>query len=86
VKKVANIPALFLLKFYKYGISPFLPSVCRFEPTCSNYAIQCFQTHSFFKALFFTAKRLFRCHPLCEGGFDPAPEASAANGRRVNLN
>lgn len=71
-----------LLKIYKKFLSPFqyvfkvcfgLSCECRFYPTCSEYAHQCFQRYSFFKALYFTLKRLCRCHPLCSGGYDPVP-------------
>ena len=46
---------------------------CRFYPTCSEYAHQCFQKYSFFKASWLSIKRLCRCHPLCSGGHDPIP-------------
>lgn len=62
-----------LIKFYKLFISPFLGSNCRFYPTCSTYAIECFEKHPVHKASFLTAKRICRCHPFNEGGDDPVP-------------
>ena len=65
---------LLILKGYKKFISPFLPSACRFEPTCSVYMYQAIQKKGILKGLYLGVKRIFRCHPFCEGGFDPVPE------------
>ncbi|MBF0104985.1 MAG: membrane protein insertion efficiency factor YidD [Deltaproteobacteria bacterium] len=69
---------LSLLKLYRYCISPLLPRACRFEPSCSLYAMGCFKKFSFFKALSLTLKRIARCHPFCDGGYDPVPEETPA--------
>jgi len=70
------------LVLYKRFVSPLqyvlkvcfgLSCECRFYPTCSDYALQCFQRYSLFKASWLTIKRLCRCHPLCAGGYDPVP-------------
>jgi putative membrane protein insertion efficiency factor len=74
VPSIPNQAALLFIKIYKKGVSPFLPQACRFMPSCSAYARGCFERHGFLKALFLSAKRLMRCHPLCAGGFDPVPE------------
>ncbi len=63
--------ATILIKAYKYLISPILPSSCRFYPSCSEYALEAFNKYGFFKGLWLTVKRIGRCHPLCEGGYDP---------------
>jgi uncharacterized protein len=68
-----NRLALLLLNVYRTAISPGLPKVCRFQPTCSTYAVQAFQTYSFLKALRLTTLRLLKCHPLHRGGYDPLP-------------
>lgn len=65
--------ALLLLKFYKLFISPCLPRACRFEPTCSVYMYQAIRKKGLLRGLFLGAKRLMRCHPFCDGGFDPVP-------------
>lgn len=61
-----------IIRFYQMGISPFIPPRCRFQPTCSNYAIQCFQKYSTIVALKKTIKRIAKCHPFHPGGNDPA--------------
>ncbi len=62
------------LRGYKRFVSPFLPPACRFEPTCSVYARECFERFGFFRALWLTVRRVGRCHPFHPGGFDPAPQ------------
>ena len=62
---------------YKKWISPLLPASCRFEPTCSVYAMGCVQRFGLAKAAYLTLKRLTRCHPFHPGGFDPVPEPEA---------
>lgn len=63
---------------YRWLISPFLRPSCRFEPTCSRYAIHAIEYHGLRKGLWLAAKRIFRCHPIkCLGGssgYDPVPE------------
>lgn len=46
---------------------------CRFTPTCSNYAKECFQKFNIFKAIFLSIYRIIRCNPLSKGGYDPVP-------------
>ena len=70
-------PILFLLigaiKIYKLFLSPLLPSSCRFYPTCSSYAIAALKKHGIAKGLFLATKRVLRCNPFCNGGYDPVP-------------
>ncbi|MEJ2108667.1 MAG: membrane protein insertion efficiency factor YidD [Acidobacteriota bacterium] len=65
---------LMLLRGYKRYLSPFLPSACRFEPTCSVYMYQAIQNKGLVKGLYWGVRRLLRCHPFCAGGFDPVPK------------
>jgi len=65
---------LIILKIYKKFISPFFPPACRFEPTCSVYMYQAIQSKGILKGLYWGIKRILRCHPFCEGGFDPVPK------------
>lgn len=60
-----------MLRFYKRWISPCLPSACRFYPTCSEYMMEAIERHGVARGLGLGARRLLRCHPFCEGGFDP---------------
>jgi uncharacterized protein len=64
---------LAVLKIYKHYISRWLPRACRFEPTCSVYVYQAIQKKGLVRGIFLGAKRLLRCHPFCNGGFDPVP-------------
>lgn len=50
-----------------------LPRRCRYYPTCSQYAIEALQTYGFIHGLWLTIYRVGRCHPWCEGGYDPVP-------------
>lgn len=58
---------------YQKVISPYLPSCCRFTPSCSNYALEAYRKHGLFRGSILTAWRLLRCQPFCRGGWDPVP-------------
>jgi putative membrane protein insertion efficiency factor len=62
-----------LIKGYQLVLSPWLGRSCRFTPTCSQYGIDALESHGTLTALWLTARRLLRCHPWCEGGYDPVP-------------
>ncbi|MCL2805005.1 MAG: membrane protein insertion efficiency factor YidD [Treponema sp.] len=66
--------ALFLIKFYKYAISPHFPQVCRYYPSCSTYAYDAVNKYGFLRGCFMAVKRILRCHPFHAGGYDPVPE------------
>jgi putative membrane protein insertion efficiency factor len=57
-----------------------LPRVCRFEPTCSNYAIGAIREHGMLRGLALAIWRVLRCNPLSAGGMDPVPRRSSENG------
>jgi uncharacterized protein len=61
------------LRFYKLAISPFLPPMCRFHPTCSEYAGEAIGKYGAIKGIWMATKRLLRCQPFCQGGYDPVP-------------
>lgn len=67
-----------LVRGYRLLLSPWLGSSCRFEPTCSVYALQALQGHGAAAGSYLTLRRLARCHPFCEGGHDPVPETLPA--------
>ncbi len=62
-----------LVKGYRYFLSPWLGSACRFEPTCSLYALDALDRHGALAGSYLTGRRLLRCHPWCPGGPDPVP-------------
>lgn len=62
-----------LVKGYRFFLSPWLGSACRFEPTCSLYALQALDRHGALGGGYLSARRLLRCHPWCQGGLDPVP-------------
>ena len=65
------------IKFYRFFLSPLFPPSCRFEPTCSRYAIEAIETHGALKGMGLALRRLSRCHPISwlggSSGFDPVP-------------
>jgi len=60
-----------LIKGYRRFVSPMLPPVCRFTPSCSLYTLQAIEKYGLLKGGFMGARRLLRCHPFSKGGFDP---------------
>ena len=62
-----------LIDSYQKGISPNNPPRCRFTPTCSQYAKECYQKFGFVKASLLVTKRLLKCNPLFKPGYDPVP-------------
>jgi uncharacterized protein len=64
-----------LVRGYRLLLSPWLGSSCRFEPTCSMYALQALELHGAARGGYLTLRRLARCHPWCAGGHDPVPPA-----------
>jgi putative membrane protein insertion efficiency factor len=64
-----------LVRGYRLLLSPWLGSSCRFEPTCSAYALQALELHGAARGSYLTLRRLARCHPWCAGGQDPVPPA-----------
>ena len=64
---------LFIIEFYRRYISPLFPPSCRFQPTCSQYAIEAIDRFGAIKGSYLAIKRILRCHPFCKGGYDPIP-------------
>ncbi len=76
-RRIAAAP----IRAYKYLISPMLPQACRFEPTCSRYALEAIETHGALKGLWLGVRRILRCHPITwlggGPGYDPVPPAKS---------
>ena len=73
VSKALAWPLIQLLRFYRVGISPWLGGNCRYDPTCSDYAIEALQTRGVLVGTWLAAKRIGRCHPWGGSGYDPVP-------------
>lgn len=69
-----------LIRGYQLLLSPVLPAGCRFVPSCSAYAIEAIDRFGALKGSALAARRILRCHPWHEGGFDPVPEPCAGHG------
>lgn len=73
------------IRLYKYAVSPFLAPSCRFEPTCSRYAMEAIETHGALKGLALAVRRILKCHPITwlggSAGYDPVPPAAASRAR-----
>ena len=66
-------PLIGLVKLYRLTISPWLGMNCRFQPTCSSYAIEALQVHGVVKGGWLAIRRIGRCHPWGGSGYDPVP-------------
>ncbi|HXV73386.1 MAG TPA: membrane protein insertion efficiency factor YidD [Sphingomonadales bacterium] len=62
-----------LVRGYQAGVSPYLPVSCRYQPTCSQYALEALEIHGGLKGTWLAIKRVGRCHPWGGQGFDPVP-------------
>ena len=63
-----------LIRGYQLAISPLFGPRCRFYPSCSHYAKEAIETHGAMRGTWLSVKRISRCHPLNDGGFDPVPK------------
>ena len=61
------------IRFYRKGISPLKPPVCRFYPSCSQYGLEAIERYGAAKGSWLLLRRVLRCHPFSRGGFDPVP-------------
>ena len=73
MREIIISPFIFLIKLYQKIISPALGVNCRFNPTCSNYAIKSLKKHGLFKGLYYAIIRISKCHPWGKSGDDPVP-------------
>jgi len=64
-----------IIRIYQLTLSPYLGGQCRFQPTCSAYAMEAIGRHGMIKGTFLSLRRISRCHPLHRGGYDPVPKS-----------
>ena len=70
---------------YRYLLKPWLGNACRFEPSCSQYALDALRRHGAVAGGSLAAGRLLRCHPWCDGGLDPVPRRAPGLFTRLGL-
>lgn len=76
IKTLLATPVILIIKLYQIIISPLLGSNCRYQPTCSQYSVQALEQWGIFYGLFLSLKRIVRCHPWGDSGYDPVPPKS----------
>lgn len=75
MKAVLKILLKAPIRFYAAAISPIIPARCRFEPSCSSYALEAIDTHGALKGAGLAFKRVCKCHPFSAAhGYDPVPD------------
>lgn len=80
-----RLPYLLILA-YRRVVSPWLPPVCRFHPSCSAYGLEAFRSHGLWRGGWLTLRRVMRCHPWHPGGVDPVPPRRGRNGDASSRN
>lgn len=73
-----------LISHYQTDVSSSTSPKCRFYPSCSHYAKECYIKFNFFKASFYTLRRILRCNPLFKGGYDPVPLTKKEKMNQIN--
>ncbi len=73
VSRILCAPIVGLIWVYRFTLSPIVGGQCRFEPTCSRYALEAYRVHGLMRGTRLMVSRLLRCHPLNRGGYDPVP-------------
>ncbi|MCH9852411.1 MAG: membrane protein insertion efficiency factor YidD [Alphaproteobacteria bacterium] len=87
MKYIIILPAILLLQFYRFILSPILHFMsaqgvitgCRFFPSCSQYAVESIDRFGLYQGSILTLKRLMRCHPFAQAGYDPVPQSLNLN-------
>ena len=74
-----------IIKLYQRTLSRLLGTTCRFEPSCSRYAVACLETHGAIRGSLLSLMRLCKCHPFHPGGYDPPPPVPGEAGQTSKL-
>lgn len=80
---LAQRATLYLLRGYKWAISPMFPPSCRYVPTCSEYAMEAVERYGAVRGGFMALIRLLRCHPFVKGGYDPVRVLPTTDDQRL---
>ncbi len=73
INKIGTYPLIVCIRGYQLIISPFIGQNCRYLPTCSEYTIECLEKFGIIKGTFLSLKRISKCHPWGNHGYDPVP-------------
>lgn len=73
MRGILIFPFVFLIKIYQFLISPIIGKNCRFNPTCSNYALEALKKHGLVLGIYYSIIRISKCHPWGGSGHDPVP-------------
>lgn len=73
VSQLAQSCCIGAIRAYQLALSPILPAACRFQPSCSDYAVEAVRKYGALRGSGLAARRILRCQPLCKGGYDPVP-------------
>jgi len=69
---------ILLVRVYQWTLRPFIGAHCRFEPSCSHYAVEALHRHGALRGMWLAAARVLRCNPWTHGGHDPVPAPDRA--------
>ncbi|MFT7614370.1 MAG: putative membrane protein insertion efficiency factor [Parvicellaceae bacterium] len=86
MRKIINTIFIFPVRLYQWFISPFYPSTCRHEPTCSQYTVEAINEWGPLKGVWLGIRRLSKCHPLGSWGPDPVPSNPKKEEQSSNIN
>lgn len=79
-------PLIAAVYAYRFTLAPLMGGQCRFQPTCSQYALDALRQRGPFLGSWLTIRRLARCHPFCKGGYDPVPRGATDPNREKCVN
>ena len=84
LRKIVIFPFVALVRFYQIAISPYTPSSCRYQPTCSHYTVEALKVHGLFKGGWLAIKRIGSCHPWGGSGYDPVPPKDSESRSEIS--
>ena len=83
-RTIVQKPLIVIIKIYQLTISPFIGRHCRFQPSCSRYAIDAIEQHGAMRGSWLAIKRIGRCQPWREGGYDPVPAPQITSTNNIH--
>ena len=74
INKITTLPLILSIKIYQLFLSPIMKQNCRYLPSCSEYTVECLKQFGLAKGIFLSFKRISKCHPWGDSGYDPVPK------------